>query len=415
MSLIDIKKRVTERAEPWGTSFSCVNLCDRFGIFSNSRLADANDSSNFNMICSIEFDSFGFFVSSCVGLLALELEVLGLGDSSCRYSGTFDSYNEICHKDVVKIKKLPKECTAFVFDGIVCKKNYEIMYGSIPEDLDHLKSLIDFEDGTHNVYVFYRHETLKDWSNALFFGDFQIEAQKVQEFIGKYAVKGLILDDMDYPALENCESDFYEKFIEYVTAIKSKNPDLEIGFYLSARTLIQSVNKELNSTWFDFCRMNDVLDFYVIEFATFNECSDDFLHGGVTPIDSLDPAVMTLNKFSAALKQSTIAKEKIYFEFLISPIPKPEQLIDMNRCVLSYNEYCENRDHYKGLWCVDKQDIFYEKGKFAKKYSKGFIGRDIDLVDRDNKCDCDNKYITFYMILKGYTYAIDQLTCKAFT
>jgi len=40
--------------------------------------------------------------------------------------------------------------------------------------------------------------------------------------------------------------------------------------------------------------MNDVLDLYVIQFATFNECCDEFLRGGITPIDSTDPAVMTL-------------------------------------------------------------------------------------------------------------------------
>jgi len=45
---------------------------------------------------------------------------------------------------------------------------------------------------------------------------------------------------------------------------------------------------------FDFDMMNDVLDFYIIEFATFNECSAEFLHGGVTPIHSTDPAVLTL-------------------------------------------------------------------------------------------------------------------------
>ncbi|XP_029342060.1 uncharacterized protein LOC107882658 [Acyrthosiphon pisum] len=128
------------------------------------------------------------------------------------------------------------------------------------------------------------------------------------------------------------------QFTAYVTAIKSKNPDLEIGFYLSARLFIKNVNEGANSTWFDFCKMNDVLDFYVIEFATFNECCDEFLHSGVTPLDSTDPAVMTLNKFAAALKQSTIAKDKVYFEFLISPTPKREELENLNHCVLSYNE-----------------------------------------------------------------------------
>jgi len=40
--------------------------------------------------------------------------------------------------------------------------------------------------------------------------------------------------------------------------------------------------------------MNDVMDFYVFEFATLNECSKKFLDGGVTPLDSTDPDVMTL-------------------------------------------------------------------------------------------------------------------------
>ncbi|XP_008179547.2 uncharacterized protein LOC103308249 [Acyrthosiphon pisum] len=160
--------------------------------------------------------------------------------------------------------------------------------------------------------------------------------------------------------------------------------------------------------------MNDVLDFYVIEFATFNECCDEFLHSGVTPLDSTDPAVMTLNKFAAALKQSTIAKDKVYFEFLISPTPKREELENLNHCVLSYNEYCENHDYYLGRWCVDNQDILYKKGKFAKENSKGFIGSDIDLIDRDDKCKCGNKYITFYMLLAGYDNANDPLTCIAF-
>ncbi|CAI6363316.1 unnamed protein product [Macrosiphum euphorbiae] len=347
-------------------------------------------------------------------LVNLTTAISGLGDSSCRYSGNFDKENFICHEDVVKVKKLPKECTSYVFDGIVCNKNYEIMYGSIPEDLDHLKSLIDFEEGTHNVYVFYRHPNLEDWANALFFGHFKTEAQKIQEFTGRYPVKGLILDDMEYPALNNnSEVDFYKNLTDYVTAIKTTIPGLEIGFYLSARTFILSVNKKLNSTWFDFGKMNDLLDFYVIEFVTFNECSDEFLHSGITPIESTDPAVMTLNKFAAAFEQSKIAKEKVHFEFLIRPIPKPEKLTIMHRCTFSYNEYCENRGDLQGIYCVDKQGIFFEKGKFAKKYSKGFIGNDIDLVDRDNKCHCDNKYITFYMLLNGYNDA-EPLTCKAF-
>jgi len=68
---------------------------------------------------------------------------LGLGDSSCRYSGNFDSGNEICHKDVVKIDTLPCECTAFVFDGVICNTVYDIVYRWIPEDLGNNKFIIN--------------------------------------------------------------------------------------------------------------------------------------------------------------------------------------------------------------------------------------------------------------------------------
>ncbi|XP_016658069.2 uncharacterized protein LOC100569502 [Acyrthosiphon pisum] len=278
----------------------------------------------------------------------------------------------------------------------------------------HLQSLIDFEDGSHNVYLFYKHQTLDEWNDAIFFGDFQTEAQKVHEFINLHAVKGLILDGIDDPLLsEDGGGNFHKNFAAYVTAIKTENPDLEIGFYLSARLFIINANETENSTWFDFCKMNDVLDFYVIEFATFNICSEKFLHGGITPLqtNSTNPDDMTLNTFAAVLNQSTIAKDKVYFEFLISPIPTPEEVGNFKHCELSYNEYCENHDQYQEIWCVDDQDILNKKGKFAKDYSNGFIGRDIDLVDRDNKCGCNNKYVTFYMLLDGYNNANDPLTC----
>jgi len=49
------------------------------------------------------------------------------------------------------------------------------------------------------VYSFYKHRTLKDWSDALFLEDFKKEAQKIQEFTNNYAVQGLILDGMENP------------------------------------------------------------------------------------------------------------------------------------------------------------------------------------------------------------------------
>lgn len=48
---------------------------------------------------------------------------------------------------------------------------------------------------------------------------------------------------------------------------------------------------------FDFGMLNDVLDYYVVGFEEFNECTDNLLNGGVTPMDSPDPNINTLVKF----------------------------------------------------------------------------------------------------------------------
>jgi len=48
---------------------------------------------------------------------------------------------------------------------------------------------------------------------------------------------------------------------------------------------------------------------------------------------------------------------------------------------------------------------------FAKQYANGFIGREIDLVDRDLKCECDeDKYATFHMVLNGFK-GLKMLPC----
>ncbi|KAL5236161.1 hypothetical protein ACI65C_003571 [Semiaphis heraclei] len=354
-----------------------------------------------------------------------------LSEISCIYSGSFHSGNQICHKDVVKLKYLPKHCHSFVFDGVICDENYNIVPNEFHENLGgyylrnlvvysffrcnlkNLKPLIQFEDKSHPVFLFYSHGTLGDWANAFFLGDFKQEAQKVKDFIGEYNVKGLILKGIETSEL-NPNENFYEYFSAYISAIKSLNPDLTIGLYLSAANLAISVNEGNESIfWFDFPKINGIVDFYLIEFITFNECCIDLLRLGITPYTSTIPSIMTLEKFGVAFKKSNIDKQKVFFEFLISPISIPDEMIHFEYCQLSYNEYCENKEDNHAKWCIDNNDILYQKGKFAKQFSKGFVARAIDLVDRDNKCKCGNKYITFTMLLKGYN-GDEQLTCKAF-
>jgi len=43
----------------------------------------------------------------------------------------------------VKIKKLPKECTAFVFDGVVCKEDNVIVFRWKEEDSGNKQFIIN--------------------------------------------------------------------------------------------------------------------------------------------------------------------------------------------------------------------------------------------------------------------------------
>jgi len=48
---------------------------------------------------------------------------------------------------------------------------------------------------------------------------------------------------------------------------------------------------------FDFGTLNNVLDYYVVGFEEFNECTDNLIYGGVTPTDSPDTNINTLVRF----------------------------------------------------------------------------------------------------------------------
>jgi len=56
------------------------------------------------------------------------------GISACRYSGGYDYNNKACHYDPVKIKKLPADCSAFIYDGITCEDKDRRIYPTYIKD-----------------------------------------------------------------------------------------------------------------------------------------------------------------------------------------------------------------------------------------------------------------------------------------
>ncbi|XP_028044387.1 uncharacterized protein LOC113554656 [Rhopalosiphum maidis] len=277
---------------------------------------------------------------------------------------------------------------------------------------DLIKQLVEFSP---NVYLFYGHDHLQSWFEAVDPRKTIAEAQKVKEFVTEYPVAGLILKGIYYDYNIHPDyhvpNDFYVKLKAYVETMKIEIPNLKIGLYLEALSMMFYSKDPKSPDWFDFTVLNKVMDNYIIGFDRFNECTFYLLNGGVVPLNSTDPSINTLTKFKAAFDGSSIARDKVYFEFSINPSVTKKFEKYFIPCEVSYNEYCENQGEYKDCMCVDNQDTFFEKGKFTKENSKGFIAKFIDLVDRDLKCECnDDKYITFTMMLNGYNN-LEKLTC----
>ncbi|XP_022182921.1 uncharacterized protein LOC111042578 isoform X1 [Myzus persicae] len=354
------------------------------------------------------------------------LTAAGIGETSCRYLGETEKDGQKCRADKVKVHKLPPKCTSFVYNGVMVTSDYNIQYKDDKDDMAGrvcLYDLVHFDKQAKNVYLFFSHGITRDWHHMLINGDYTIVSRKVRIVRNKYYVKGLILDGFHY-AYENAVGDMYQNLTDYVKAIKHFDAKLEIGLYLSANTFIKYESKvecidkdddwyqpPCNKPYFDFSKMNSIMDFYIIEFHTLNKCITDLLRTGITPLDSSNPHIFSLNYFAALLANSTIDKQKLYFEFLISPIPLTNEIGNFPNCEISYNEYCENKNNKKSKFCADDSEALYQKGKFTKANAKGFIGMYIDLVDRDNKCHC-GKYMAFDMMVKRYNGETDPKDCE---
>lgn len=66
---------------------------------------------------------------------------------------------------------------------------------------ERLRSLIDYENRAHHVFLFYSHSSVDEFYSLLYEGKFAEIAQQMQNFIRDYPVKGLILHGIE-PAIK---------------------------------------------------------------------------------------------------------------------------------------------------------------------------------------------------------------------
>jgi len=64
---------------------------------------------------------------------------------------------------------------------------------------ERIRSLVEFENRAHRVFIHYTHGSIKNWFNVLYKGDLSTLAESVQKFVSDCPVAGLILHGIEPP------------------------------------------------------------------------------------------------------------------------------------------------------------------------------------------------------------------------
>ncbi|XP_060851340.1 uncharacterized protein LOC132929791 [Rhopalosiphum padi] len=312
-----------------------------------------------------------------------------LGIAPCTYLGSYDIYGYYCPKAAMDPISLPKNCTSFVYDaGVLFDDESANDLGSI--DDYNIKALLNTD---RPLYLYIRYDKSQcSTDNA---DNTTCKINNIKHLLDNYNIMGFILFNLELESIINCD----DKLKQYVSIVK-QNTSRQIGLYVNAKNMIDDTNIATATGWFDFEKLNNHMDYYIIGFHKFNPCNDLF-KGGIVPLNNSNYSLTTLAK---ALNKSKIAKDKLYPLFTIIPTVNDTSTENLPSCCVTYQKYCEN-DHYNTYWCADNADSLYQKGKFAKDiHAKGIVIRYIDTIDPAATCGCNNqdKFISFSMILRGY-------------
>uniref|UniRef100_A0A2S2NJJ4 Uncharacterized protein n=1 Tax=Schizaphis graminum TaxID=13262 RepID=A0A2S2NJJ4_SCHGA len=131
-------------------------------------------------------------------------DIIELGQSSCRYSGSHDPNNAACYADALELSKLPaNECTSYVYDGISSTDDSKIIPTYSQDDLTNIKSLTNFSSKVFLSYGL----NLNVWKSDKFNDCIEIEAQNLKEFLDEYPAAGLILTGIETLYESYCKAD----------------------------------------------------------------------------------------------------------------------------------------------------------------------------------------------------------------
>ncbi|XP_025198334.1 uncharacterized protein LOC112596767 [Melanaphis sacchari] len=328
----------------------------------------------------------------------------GVGISACCFDG---GRAKRCSLSDVQISKTPETCTAIFYDGVYVDLKYHVYVldepGQIIEDDKTLVNLDKILKSSKRVFLYYGYMTIQEWTKILACESCNGGTNSLDEMKGLKAfldehpgIAGLIISGLEYDYDSPEFPGFSENLKTYLEVMKKSFPDLIIGLVFTGGFPIDQYTNPM-IPWLDINVIDSAVDFYVISFMCFNDCTEDF-RGGIAPMTASNTNY-TMDKLKDVLKQASIPKEKTHFKFRISPTSDPND--SLTNCDLTTEQICL-RPQETCTWCVDSQTSFNEKGKFSKEYGAGFVASLLDFNDPDNCCNCEKPYPGFNALLDGF-------------
>jgi len=304
------------------------------------------------------------------------------GSSSCHYLGALP---ELCSMKEVPVSSLPDTCTSIFYDGIMVDPNNKV---SLRNDFDQ-KYLGNLEDQTKPIYILYSHSGMKEWETEL--NDDKkrkTEAASLKTFTETSPVAGILLSNLDANMID-IPTDYSANLGALIDDIKNSIPTFEIGLSIPA-SFIQD-----QKPWLDIKSLNDKIQFYVIDFRDFNNCTAAY-HTGTAPLDGDGH---TIKHVMEKLTTYGIGDfSKVILRLSAQPIGPDNKMFN---CDVSYSLFCDNAS-VGAQWYLDSDTSYHDKGKFVKDNNfQGFLMTFVDFNDNQMACQCGS-FPSYQFVYNGY-------------
>ncbi|KAL4142008.1 hypothetical protein QTP88_004540 [Uroleucon formosanum] len=300
---------------------------------------------------------------------------------------------------VFNINELPERCDVFIVGQYFFDRKVGADSHVMESDKDIFRA---FVNACIPVYTIVGFEIAATWNEIFDYSDKNVYQTEVFDplvtFLNEFNINGILLyfGDLYTTGVE----DLATKISSFVGALKEKFDKLVFGMILNEN----SHTSLTDNTLFDFSITNKVLDIYIMQYILLNDCNNNTVKTGVSPLTSTDNTIVTIEQVTCSVTNSYMDKSKIYAAIELAPrIPFPLLPDYAMTSLTSYSIYCSSADKSNSSqWCTSPSQLIYDQGEYLKKFYAGIVLVQLETDDYECKCEC-GQYPVFNIAIDGWT------------